>query len=233
MTLTFAKSRVDAKQAIAVRYSSKELPKDSALYLQRQFGTARVWKNVKKLKGTSGAESVPGVPQGQYAFRILARHDGRPVVASATKKLYSYGTVSIGVLCNNPNVIDNAGNGCPYSGSTQVGSNIFQYKILVEDNSGSVYPTFWNLIDFPATTCRSITFRFGMPQNSSQSGDTAYIETVEQTLDPQVRSVGYGGLRTFRAALDGHPWFLENSATNGNDGIAINATASCYTVSGY
>ncbi|MGH3398801.1 MAG: hypothetical protein ACRDPO_29360, partial [Streptosporangiaceae bacterium] len=114
-----------------------------------------------------------------------------------------------------------------------VGSHVFQYKILVNNNGSSIYPTFNNLIDFPATTCRTISFTFGMPQDSSQSGDTAYIETIEQTKDPQVGSVGFGALRTFHAALDGHPWFLENAASNGNDGIAISATASCYTVSGY
>jgi hypothetical protein len=58
-------------------------------------------------------------------------------------------------------------------------------------------------------------------------------ETVEQTLDPTVASAGFGSLRTFRARLDGHPWFLENAATSTSDGIAINATASCYPRSGY
>jgi hypothetical protein len=233
VTFTFAKNRVITHQAVTVTYSSRRLPRGSGLYLQRQFGSARVWKNVSKLHGTSGTQKIAGVPQGRYSFRVRARRDGRTLAVSPTRRLYSYGPVSIAVLCNNPKVNINTDNGCPDSGSTQVGNHVFPYKVLVSDNDSSVYPTFFNLIDFPATTCRSITFTFGMPQDASQSGDTGYIEAVEQTLDPQVGHVGFGALRTFRVALDGHPWFLENSASSGADGIAINATASCYTVSGY
>ncbi len=229
----FIKSRVNAHHGIALKYSAAGLPRGSALYLQRQAGTAHAWQQVRRLRGLSGRVIAPGVPLGQYAYRVEAKRGRRSLKASRVRKLYSYGSVSIGTLCSNSKVVDNAGNGCPYSGSTQVGSHIFQYKILVNNNGSSVYPNFYQLIQFPATTCRSISITFGMPADSSQSGDTAYIETVEQTKDPAVASAGFGSLATFRAQLDGHPWFLENAATSTNDGIAINATASCYTRSGY
>ena len=233
VSFAFASNKVSADHPVSVSYSSSGLPAGSSLYLQRQEGTARAWKDVEKLKGTAGTETAPGVPAGKYVYRIQARQSMKVVAVSASKVLYSYGRVSLATLCNNPGVIINAGNGCPYNGSAQIGDHVFPYVILVTSNEGSVYPNFYNLIDFPATTCRSIAFSFGMPANGSQSGDTAYLETIEQTRDPQVASAGFGVLKTLHAKLDGHPWFLENSASNGADEIAINGTASCYTLSGY
>jgi hypothetical protein len=110
--------------------------------------------------------------------------------------------------------------------------NVFQYDAFISSNDSSIYPVYWNLIDFPATNCRSIDISFGMPTDGSQAGDTAYLETVEQTLEPQSASTVYGVLGTLNATLDGRPWFLENAATRSADEIAINGTASCYTPTG-
>ena len=233
VSFAFASNKVSAHHPISVRYSSSGLPAGSSLYLQRQEGTAHAWKDVGKLKGTAGTEPAPGVPTGKYVYRIQARQNTKVVAVSPSKVLYAYGTVSMATLCSGPGVIINAGNGCPFNGSTQIGEHVFQYVVLITSNEGSVYPSFYNLIDFPKTTCRSVAFTFGMPANGSESGDTAYLETIEQTRDPQMASAGFGVLKTLHAKLDGHPWFLENSASSGADEIAINGKASCYTPSGY
>ena len=233
VSFAFASNKVSAEHPISISYSSSGLPTGSSLFLQRQEGTAHAWKDVEKLNGAAGTETAPGVPIGKYLYRIQVRQNTKAVAVSPSKVLYAYGTVPLASLCNNPGVIINAGNGCPFNGSTQIGGRVFPYVVLVTSNEGSVYPSFYNLIDFPATTCRSIAFSFGMPVNGSQSGDTAYLETIEQTRDPQMAGAGFGVLKSLHAKLDGHPWFLENSASNGADEIAINGKASCYTPSGY
>ncbi|HEV3321836.1 MAG TPA: hypothetical protein VG147_06525 [Solirubrobacteraceae bacterium] len=124
-------------------------------------------------------------------------------------------------------------NGCPYLGTSQIGFDAFERAILIEDNNESVLPTYWNLIDFPATSCSSINLTFGMPTDGSQPGDTASIQVTAQTLAPQSATVGYGQTAKLEATLDGHPWSLENAATSTDDKIAINGVASCSTPSGY
>lgn len=142
-------------------------------------------------------------------------------------------SVSLGTLCEHQGVELHAVNGCPYPGTSQIGFDAFERTILIEDNDDSVLPSYWNLIDFPATSCSSISLTFAMPTEASQPGDTASIQVTAQPLAPQSASVGYGQIGKLEATLDGHPWSLENAATNADDKIAINGVASCSTASGY
>jgi hypothetical protein len=87
-----------------------------------------------------------------------------------------------------------AANGCPYLGETLIGATTFKYTALVKNNNESILPTYWNLIDFPATSCRSIDLTFGMPADGSQPGDTASVQITAQTLVPQSARVGYGAV---------------------------------------
>lgn len=142
-------------------------------------------------------------------------------------------SVPLATLCENHEVQSHAVNGCPYPGTSEVGFDAFERTILIEDNDESVLPRYWNLIDFPATSCNSITLTFAMPTVDSQPGDTASIQVTAQPLAPQSASVGYGQIGKLEATLDGHPWSLENAATSTADKIAINGVASCSTPSGY
>lgn len=145
----------------------------------------------------------------------------------------SHDSVSLATLCSNPAVHSNAVNGCPYVGTSQIGADAFERVILVEDNDESVLPRYWNLFDFPATSCSSIALTFAMPTEASQPGDTASIQVTAQPLPLQSATVGYGQIGKLKATLDGHPWSLDNAATNTDDKIAINGVASCSTPSGY
>jgi CHAP domain len=140
--------------------------------------------------------------------------------------------VSLGRLCDNKNVQIDAQNGCPYKGAATIGSAKFQYVILIVDNDDSVYPSYWDLINFPATSCQSVQLSFGMPKSGSDPGDTAWIEVVTKAGAQSLR-VKYGQVATLTATLYGDAWSLENSATNANDEIAVNGTGSCSTSSGY
>ena len=145
----------------------------------------------------------------------------------------TYVSVPLATLCRNPQVQSHAVNGCPYPGSSEIGGGAFERVILIEDNDESVTPTFWDLFNFPATSCHSIELSFGMPTNGSKPGDSASLRVTAGSLAPQTASVGYGEVATLEATLDDQPWSLENSATNVADKIAIDGTASCTSASGY
>ncbi len=153
--------------------------------------------------------------------------------AAPTPALPAYGAVPLSKLCENHEVQSHAVNGCPYLGTSQIGFDAFERAILIEDNDESMLPRYWNLFDFPVTSCSSIALSFAMPTEDSQPGDTASIQVTAQPLPPQSATVGYGQIGKLEAALDGHPWSLENAASNTDDKIAINGVASCSTASGY
>lgn len=140
--------------------------------------------------------------------------------------------VSLGTLCNNKNVQINAQNGCPFKGVTKIGATKFHYLILIANNDQSVHPAYWDLINFPRTSCQSIQLSFGMPTSGSKRKDIAWIKVVTKA-GTQSLSVKYGQVATLTATLYGDAWSLKNSATNPNDEIAINGTGSCGTSSGY
>ena len=142
-------------------------------------------------------------------------------------------SVSLATLCEHEGVERHAVNGCPYPGTSQIGFDAFERTILIEDNDESVLPKYWNLIDFPATSCNSISLTFAMPTEASQPGDTASIQVTAQPLAPQSASIGYGQIGKLEVTLDGHAWSLENAATSTADKIAINGVASCSTPTGY
>lgn len=120
----------------------------------------------------------------------------------------------------------------PTGGETKIGGTVFHYLILIEDNDASVYPAYWDLINFPRTTCQSVQLSFGMPASGSKPKDTAWIKMVTRA-GTQSLSVKYGQVATLTATLYGDAWSLKNSATNPNDQIAISGTGSCGTSSGY
>jgi hypothetical protein len=126
----------------------------------------------------------------------------------------------------------NAQNGCPYKGETKIGMTNFHYLILIVNNNQSVHPAYWDLINFPRTSCQSVQLSFGMPTSGSKPKDTAWIK-VKTKDSVQSLSVKYGQVATLTATIYGDAWSLENSATNANDQIAINGIGSCSTSSGY
>ena len=88
------------------------------------------------------------------------------------------GPFQLGTLCENSNVNIDAMNGCPYNDSTAIGGKPFAYTILIENNDDSdSIGDWWDLIDFPATTCQSISLTFGLPDAGAESGDTASIRS--------------------------------------------------------
>lgn len=231
VSFSFKHVRISTSQRPLIRYTSANLPSGSQLALQRQFGTARVWKNVILLKGHSGTTSAPKVQMGRYRYRIRVFRNRATVVLSGTKLLYSFGKIPLTNICNdgnsNSNVSVSDANGCQTQ-TVQVNGMVFTY--LIDDNPPAP-PNYDQDITFGVnTTCRSVTFQFSMNNNAAPS-DTANIELVQSASDPQKKSVGFGQIAYAFFHFDGGPWDLDLSDTN-FDGEFVNGHLSCWSASG-
>lgn len=225
----FPTNRVTAGAAQQFSYNSKNLPTGSKLYLQRQVGLAHVWKDIQVLKGYSGWAKTLKVPQGRYSYRIAAYLKTRKLKVSSVHYLYSYGPVSLAVLCSAPNVnINNLFYGSCNPGTVQVGTNVFSYEL---GWSADTFPSYLTAITFPKHTCRSLTLNFGLDSNNSQPGEVAYIQILQTRTDPEIASTPVGVIGNLFAPLDGGPFYIQWSSTDG-DSVYVNGSASCWSANG-
>lgn len=154
-----------------------------------------------------------------------------PLATPHTRTPQTY-TVSLATLCANAGVTNAAQNGCPYDGTTTVGTRPLPYEALVVNNNQSLSPSFWDLINFPSTTCSVVHITFGIPSGGGSPGDVAYLQ-VAQGSTHMTSQASYGHLGTLSVPLSNEQWSLNNSATSTNDEIAINLSATCATPSGF
>jgi hypothetical protein len=85
---TFKHNKVERDVKPVLTYRTTHLPRPSFAYLQRQYGSTRVWKNVERLKKAAGTVTAPGVQMGKYEYRIWVGKSGRTVVTSGVQRLY-------------------------------------------------------------------------------------------------------------------------------------------------
>ncbi|MGA2877214.1 MAG: hypothetical protein ABSE82_16985 [Nitrososphaerales archaeon] len=232
LTWNFSDSQVTSDTPLLASFVFNGLPTGSIVTFERGFGTASFLRPVARYSA-SGAGSMqitlPSVPLGFYHYKVLVSTSaGRVILQTSLKPLYSYGTIPFSSLCGATNA-SVGGSGCGLN-TVQVGANLFTYDL--EGNfSGYQPPNYATLIMFPANTCRSITLNFALSETNTQPTDTAYIQIIQTTLDPEQASTPQGTVGTLVANLDGGPWYLQNSAING-DNVYYNGSASCWTASG-
>jgi hypothetical protein len=218
----FKDERVTPKLKPIVIYSAKDLPADSVIDLQRQFGTGHVWENVQKLKAAAGTVTAPAVEMGKYGYRIRVTKGSKVVVTSATHTLYSYGSVPLNAFCNESYV-----DYCGSPQTVQIGQTIFTYTL--EGSNPPDYPTYGDVLEFNSTSCDSITVRFGT--SDTTTGDYAYLEVIQERSDPQYGKAPVDTIGKFHATLDGGPFYLEDSETADNPDY-MTGSANCYTLTG-
>ena len=167
---------------------------------------------------------------GKYRYRIRAYRRTRTVVYSPIGILYSYSRIPLSNICNDENSNSNVsmnGTNCDTQ-TVQVGGNVFVY--LLSDNPPAP-PNYDQDITFGVnTSCRTITFRFALGNNAGSS-DTADIELVQTASDAQSASVAEGQIGNAYFKLDGGPWDLNLSDSNG-DSEYLNGYALCWTAGG-
>jgi hypothetical protein len=226
VTLKFANAHISHTSQPVVDWTSKNVPSGSRFQLQRQFGSAHVWKGVQVLSGRSGSAKSAKVQMGRYAYRIQVHRSGKVIATSSTATLYSYAAIPLTNLCNEDTstvyVVDT--NGCEPN-TVQVGGTVFTY--LIEDEPPAP-PQYDQDVKVGArTSCRSISLQWALDNNAPTS-DSAQVEVVQATADPQTAKIGQGKVGSKTMSLAGGAWYLNLSDSNG-DNEYVNATLSCWS----
>jgi hypothetical protein len=225
-------TQIDAGAPVGATIRYARLPAGAKILVERRYGTAnQLGLVVKYAASGSGTRIVtlPSVALGSYMYQVEATTlKGKVIARTPFQRLLSYGNVPLSSLCKAAGATI-GGDDCQ-GGNVQVGSNLFVYAIA--GNSGRFEPPkFGTIVNFPATTCRTIDLTFTLDSNASQPGETADIQIIQVTTAPEVASTAQGIAGTLAATLDGGPFYIQNSATSG-DNIYYNGTANCWSASG-
>jgi hypothetical protein len=146
----------------------------------------------------------------------------------------TFQTVQFGVLCNEDGVqTNNFETSCMVNnGYLAIGSKIFTWAVTLS-LSGIQQHT---VVDFPRTTCRSLTLRFAYNEQlaSSFPGITFTVAVLQTSGPPAEATVGYGYVRSFAARLSGGPWAIQVTADEPGSGLELfmNGSAECSTGTG-
>jgi hypothetical protein len=226
VTLKFANAHISHTSQPVVDYSSKNVPSGSRFELQRQFGSAHVWKAIQVLPGRSGSAKSARVQMGRYAYRIQVHRSGKIIATSKTATLYSYAAIPLTNLCNEDTstVYVNDTDGCQ-TATVQVGGTVFTY--LIQDDPPAPPQYDQDVTVAARTSCRSISLQWAL-DNNAQPSDTAQVEVVQASADPQTAKVAQGRIGSKTMSLDGGPWDLNLSSTN-SDAEYVNASLSCWS----
>jgi hypothetical protein len=236
VTLTATPRGIDIGQRPSFSYTTSGVSASATLILQRQFGTAGVWKRVASAAPASGTVSGAKLPAlGRYHYRMVAKSTtGRVLATSKRNVVRVYDDI---VLPSRNSPCDFA-TGC--DGSIQVGDSIFTYTDGIGDPESmgytGEYPNYAQSLYFkpPGTTCRSITLDFA--GDEQQPGTTIFLKFVQESLDPVTSSTSTGEVGTVTVPLDGGPLNIDASyqVANGShyEAVVFTVHGSCFTSDG-
>lgn len=228
VSMSFVDASVNQRAASQVRYASAQLPRGSVLYLQRKFGTAQVYRNVKRLSGRSGRTTVPGVAMGRYFFRVVAMVGTRRTAASTQKALYVYGNLSLTQICSRSQ--DTSFSSCS-TGTVPVGTNVFAYAAY----SGGYHsgPTSTPDVTAQNSSCRSVTLRFALKSYQGAYAQTAGVALSQAAADQQTATGPIGAVSSATFGIQSSVWNLTfwNEPESG-ESVYWDATFNCWSTTG-
>jgi len=229
VSFSFAHRRVTQNTTLHLTVSSAHLPRNTTLYLQRDFGTNHVFKNVEKVPHNAGT-TAPGVAMGAYKYRIVAIHGGSRIATSTVKRLWSYGPVTAGQLCNRSTDTDFE-DSCS-SGTVQVGSKVYSYHAY--DYEGNTGPGGSASVIATRSSCRSAHITYAVSNDSaSGNGTTSMGTSITQTsADMQQSSTAVGNVGSTTFKISSRAWDLEFWTDTGSSYVYWNGTFSCFSPSG-
>jgi hypothetical protein len=230
-TFTFKSARVTANAQPTVVYSSAHLPAGSVLYLQRDFGTKHVFKNVKKLAGHAGSVAAPGVAMGRYTYRVVAVRSKKDVAVSSTRFLYSYGKVTIAQLCRRSRKTEFNGADCE-TGTDQVGSAVYNY--VARDEDGNDGPNQDAAIQAQDSSCRSASITEAVSNDDAQNEGTTSqsVQLTQSAADALSATSVVGSIGTFSGHISSGSWDLEFYTDTGDVDVDFNGSLQCWSASG-
>ncbi len=138
--------------------------------------------------------------------------------------------VPLSTLCRLPGSNDYIC-GTDYSGTIQVGGELFQYVDQTNGFSGAE-PPYWDLlVSDPANTCFSLTIQYASPDQVSNVGQNSSVQLLQVGVPAVQSTTARGTVGTLTADLNGSPFTLEGNSSDGEQ-VFADGYALCHTVSG-
>ena len=214
-------ARADAGVPIGYSFTAARVRSRDKLVIQRQMGTAKVYRNVVVLvhRG-SGSGNLPALALGNYRYRIAVLrkvHRKTKAVASRRASVAVFGEVALGRLLNGPD------------GTYTTPSRTFPYveQVRATEVTGSTVLT----VGAGDNHCRSVHFDFVPERYSSNDPDEPITLTVvQQSADPVSASARPDEFGALDVPLEpGESWSLKTSVTNQRQNVEVdlNGSASC------
>lgn len=220
VTLTLP-ARADGGSPIPYSFTAARVRRHDKLVIQRQTGTAKVYRNVTVLvHSASGSGSLPALALGSYQYRIAVLrkvHRKTKLVAGRTAKVSVFGDIPLAKLLN--------GDDGTYTTPTRT----FPYvdQVFASSVTGSTVLT----VAAHTNRCRSIHFDF-VPERYSRNDpdDPITITVVQQSADPisaSARPDDFGALDA--PLVPGESWSLKTSVAAADQGerVDLNGSANC------
>lgn len=230
VSMKWTSARVDQNTKLELAVTSAHLGKHTTLYLQRQFGTKHVWRNVEKLTVRNGTNTAPGVPIGRYRYRVVAKRGTTTIAASRNANLYSYGSLSLYQLCERS--AHTYFEGSCDTGTIQVGSSVFSYAYEADD--GNTGPDQYATVEAQKSSCRSLSLRYAVSNFDQTENDVSSmgLELTQASATAKQATSNTGIIASANFEISSSAWDLIDWTNNGYGDVYLNGTASCYTSSG-
>ena len=211
-------STATAGAAIPFKWSAQHVSRHTHILVQRQEGSARVWRTVLRLPHRSGGSAeLRALPLGSYKVRIVASGPGGRHTSS-TRHLLVFGRVPFSQLF--------AGRDDTGDGTMTLNTGTFNYSI---QGVGSTLET------VTRSTCRFVHVDY-VAQNSAPSG-TVSVSLGQQSIAPVSSTTNLNSIGSLDGAVvPGQSWALTYT-TGGFDiswyglWFVANGYADCYSTS--
>lgn len=222
----------NAGVATSFAYTTRGLSSSSRLVLQRQQGTARVWRTVASLaKARTGASSLPGLTLGIYRIRIAAIARRGKVVAEQPRTIEIFGEVpftTLFALGYETHSAELSGANIPGVYTTPGRTFNYDFETFANENQSSTVITVGN------NTCRSVHIDFVPGLTGSESApyyqsSSATLSVIQQSLDPVVSTAGFSTFGALDAQLvPGESWSVTTFGNSKSIHVYVNGSAVCY-----
>jgi hypothetical protein len=214
-------------------YATNGLTPGNRVVLQRQQGTARVWRTVAALASIkAGSSALPALPLGIYSVRVAAiAHHGK-VVAEQRRSIKVFGEVPFTQLFS----LDSEHHSAVQDGANQPGvyttpTRTFNYAFASYANTEAAA----TILTVGNNTCRSVHIDFVPGVQGSESepifqSASATVSVVQQSLDPVASTAAFNAFGALDATLvPGQSWSVTTLGIKESIRLYLNGSAICYS----
>lgn len=220
----------NAGSAIGFTYAFHRVTVGDRLFVQRQEGTARVWRTISQLRSPAGSASIDGLPLGIYRLRVAAQSGSGHIVAQEQQTIMVFGRVPFSTLMSGLKVFNDGLNGT-YAMPTETFDYVIGFPL--SNNGDPPFP----IPPVSATNnyCRELHLNF-VPGRADTAADfppwSASVSIVQATLEPVSASASAETIGSLNAPLvPGTSWSINVAQTtgmlNGDDAMFVNGYGVC------